>query len=323
MNQKENALRIIHFNQPEWVMEQPPCFIVSYQGCDHEGYEGIGDEHPAGSSWVDIWGVGWHKELEGMMGLPKLCPLENPRNLKLYRWPDPDDERIVSRIYRPKKEYVDETAFLTGSHRDTLWEKAYMLVGMQKLMGYFFTEPEFVKDVFHHIMDFQLGIAQHYLKIGVEMVKMTDDLGIQTGPLLGPRIVSKFLIPEYQRLFQLYKEKQVLINFHSCGNVLSILEPLMELGADILNPIQASANDLNKVRQMTQDRLALQGGVSSKTVLEGTESEITAEVIQRISQLGRKGGYFCCPDQTMPYPQENLNALSSAVKQYGKYPLTI
>jgi len=96
---------------------------------------------------------------------------------------------------------------------------------------------------------------------------------------------------------------------------------LLELGADILNPVQASANDLVKIRQITQGKLALQGGVNSKTVLEGSIQEITDEVRTRIYQLGQEGGYFCCPDQTMPYPQENLDALTSAVNQYGRYPL--
>lgn len=301
-------------------MVRPPMHMVSYQGSDHEGYEGLGDEHPAGSRWVDIWGVGWQKELDGMMGLPIDNPLTETHNLKSYRWPDPNDERIVSKIYRLKSEYIDDQMFITGSHRDTLWEKAYMLVGMKKLMGYFYIEPEFVKEIFHRIIDFHLGIAAHYISIGVEMVKMTDDLGTQIGPLLGPKIVNKFLIPEYKRLFDFYKEKRVLINFHSCGNVLSILEPLMELGADILNPIQASANDLPKVRQITHGRLALQGGVSSKTVLEGCEQEISDEVKERICLLGREGGYFCCPDQTMPYPKENLDYLTAAVDRYGKYP---
>lgn len=321
MNQKENALRIIHFDHPEYVMVRPPMHMISYQGSDHEGYEGIGDEHPAGSRWIDIWGVGWYKELDGMMGLPEVCPLSEPGNLKNYRWPDPNDERICSRIYKQRAEYQGSNLFITASQRDTLWEKAYMLVGMRKLMGYFYTEPEFVKEVLHRIMDFQIAMAEHYLKNSVEMVKMSDDLGTQTGPLLGPKIVNKFLVPEYKRIFKVYKEKHVLINFHSCGNVLSILEMLMELGADILNPVQASANDLVTVHQITQGRLALQGAVSSKTILDGSKQEISDEVKERINLLGTEGGYFCCPDQTMPYPQKNLDHLRNAVDQYGKYPL--
>ena len=321
MDQKENALRIIHFDQPGWVMDKPPSFMVTYQGSDHEGYEGIGDEHPSGSRWKDIWGVVWHKVMDGVMGFPDVNPLSEPNLLKNYSWPDPNDPRVYKRIYSSSLEIPDESLFITGSHRDTLWEKAYMLVGMENLMVYFFTEPEFVKEVLHKIMDFQLGIAEHYLAIGVEMVKLSDDLGTQTGPLLSPKIVNEFLYPEYQRLFTLYKDRGVLINFHSCGNVFLILEPLIQLGADILNPVQASANDLQKLREITQGRLALQGGVNSNVVLDGPAEEIFATVKSRIYTLGKDGGYFCCQDQAFPYPQEHLKALSTAIALYGRYPL--
>ena len=226
-------------------------------------------------------------------------------------------------IYRLAAEPHDEDCFLAGSHRDTLWEKSYMLVGMENMMVYFHTEPAFVREVLHRIMDFQLGIAGHYLKLGVELVHFTDDLGTQKGPLLGPRIVAEFLVPEYERLFHLYRVKNVLVDFHSCGNIESVLETLMRLGVDILNPLQATANDLAKVRAATRGRMALRGGVSSATIMEGPVDRIAAEVRERIWQLGQQGGYFCGPDQGLPYPQAHLDALSEAVDRFGRYPLRL
>ena len=72
------------------------------------------------------------------------------------------------------------------------------------------------------------------------MACLGDDLGTQTGSLLGPRIVREFLVPEYRRLFRLYREHGVMIGFHSCGNVDAVLETFMELGVDVLNPVQAT-----------------------------------------------------------------------------------
>ena len=242
MNAKENALRIIHFDRPEWVMTAPPAYQIHYLGCHHRGYDGSGgDDSPVGSRWVDIWGTGWKKIQDGVMGLPEVTPLSEVTDLRGYRWPDPNDERICRRIYDMAEGLTGGDRFLAGSHRDTLWEKAYMLVGMENLMAYFFTEPEFVRQVLHRIMDFQLGIARHYAGLGVEMVFLGDDLGTQAGPLLGPRIVDAFLVPEYERLFRFYRERDVLICFHSCGRVDSVVETLMRLGVNVLNPVQATA----------------------------------------------------------------------------------
>jgi len=322
MNAKENALRIIRFDHPERVVTGPPVHWLRFHGCDHEGYaDDLGDHHPVGSCWLDVWGTEWHKEHAGVMGLAKGNPLAEVASLKGYRWPDPDDERICGRIYREMEEFEGGDRFLGGRHRDTLWEKAYMLVGMEAMMVYFYAEPAFARDVLHPIMDFHLGIAEHYIKLGVEIVHLGDDLGTQKGPLLGPKIVDAFLVPEYERLFRFYKERDVLIVFHSCGKVDSVLDTFLQLGVDVLNPVQATANDLDALRRRTQGKMTLQGAINSATGMDGPVERIAAEVRERIWQLGHEGGYFCTWDQGLPFPEAHAAALPEAIEAYGRYPL--
>jgi uroporphyrinogen decarboxylase len=316
---KENAWRIIHFDAPAYIMLKPPLYEIAYFGANHEGFAGGSHDVPVGTRWIDIWGTEWHKSHAGVMGFPVGNPLAKINALEAYHWPDPNDPRIYQRIYDMAAVFPGDDRFIGGSHRDTLWEKAYMLVGMENMMIYFLTEQEFARAVLRHVMDFQLGIARHYAAVGVEMVNLSDDLGTQRGSLLGPSIVEEFLLPEYARLIGFYKERGVLINFHSCGNVAAVIEPLMDLGVDILNPVQATANDLNKLRARTQGRMALQGGINSAILLEGPPERIRAEVRERIEQLGREGGYFCCQDQELPYPPEHLETLQAAVREYGRY----
>jgi hypothetical protein len=95
----------------------------------------------------------------------------------------------------------------------------------------------------------------------------------------------------------------------------------MELGVDVLNPVQATANDLDELRRVTQGRMALQGGVSSATIVSGPVEAIRQEAVTRMWQLGREGGYFCGPDQGMPWPEEHIQALRIAVEEFGRYPL--
>jgi len=319
---KENALRIIRFDHPEYIMTSPPLHWVAYRGCNHEGYTGGGHHLPVGSSWMDIWGTTWHRSHPGVMGFPIGNPLSDlVSGLKDFHPPSPRDERLYNLIYQQAEGWDSEQSFLVGSHRDTLWEKSYMLVGMENMLCYFLSEPEAVRELFHRIMDFQLGIAHHYLKVGVEMVQLGDDLGTQSRLLLSPRLNQEFLVPEYRRLCDLYREHGVLINFHSCGHITPLLETFIALGVNILNPIQASANDLDEVRLITQGRMALQGGVSSATVVSGPLEAIRLEVRERMWQLGRQGGYFCRPDQSMPWPEEHHHALEETVAEWGVYPL--
>jgi uroporphyrinogen decarboxylase len=257
------------------------------------------------------------------MGFPRGNPLADlVAALRTYDWPDPDDERYCQQIYDRAQDWQPDETFLCGSHRDTLWEKTYMLVGMEDAMCYFHTEPEAMREVLHHIMDFQLGMARHYLAVGVEMASLGDDLGTQSGLLLSPDTIRGFLKPEYRRLFDLYKENNVLINFHSCGHITPILEVFMDLGVNTLNPIQATANDLDEVRRETQGRMAVQGGVSSHIIVEGPVGRIRAEVRKGLWQLRREGGYFCAQNQGMPCPEEHIQALRDAVAEMGVYSLT-
>lgn len=322
MNAKENALRIIRFDDPERVVGGPPTHGVGYLGCNHEGYEAPGHDVPVGTTWIDVWGTTWQKEQEGVMGFPRKHPMADlVRGLKEHAWPDPDDERICGRIYKQAEGCERTEVFLQGSHRETLWEKSYMLVGMEDLMCYFHTEPGAVKQLLHRIIDFDLAVAKHYISVGVQIAGMGDDLGTQSGPLFSPKILNTFFVPEYRRLFDFYKQHKVLIGFHSCGHISPLLDVFMDLGVDVLNPVQESANDLQLVRERTQGRIALQGGISSGLIVGGPVEKIRQEVHHRIHQLGRNGGYFCGPDQGMPWPEEHIRALREAVEEFGKYPL--
>ena len=322
MNPKANALRIIRFDHPQRVMVDPPEHVIGYRGVNHEGFIGGGDDSPVGMLWEDIWGVGWYRELEGVMGFPRINPLANlAEMLPQYCWPDPQDERICGQIYIQAKAWDQADTFLTGSHRDTLWENAYMLVGMENLMCLFYSEPQAVHELLHGIMDFQIGIAGHYVNNGVEKVNCGDDLGTQNGLLLSPRILNEFFVPEYRRLYQFYKQMDVLIEFHSCGHITPLIDLFIDMGIDILNPVQATANDLDFLRQKTQGRMALHGGVRSSLLVSGPVEAIRAEVGQRIYHLGEMGGYFCAPDQVMPWPTAHYQALVQAVEEYGQYPV--
>ncbi len=294
MNPKQNALEIIRFDQPQRIVSSPPAHGLGYLGVNHEGYVGGGHHLPVGSTWTDVWGTTWVRKLDGVMGWPTVHPLTDfPATLKTYRWPDPDDERICGRIYEAAKQWNHSEQFLIGSHRETLWEKSYMLVGMEALMLAFHTVPNAVRDLLHRIMDFDMAIARHYLAAGIEMAALGDDLGTQRGPLFSPEMMAEFLIPEYRRLFALYRQHHVLIRFHSCGHIMPMLPVFMDLGVNILDPVQATANDLDELRRLTQGKMALCGGVRSDILVSGPVEAIRREVATRLWQLGRSGGYFC------------------------------
>ncbi len=95
---------------------------------------------------------------------------------------------------------------------------------------------------------------------------------------------------------------------------------LVELGVDILNPVQARANDLASVKAAAQGRMALWGGIDTQHVLmRATPAVVEAEVERVMAILAPGGGYICGPDQGMPFPEENIQALWRAAERCGRY----
>ncbi|MFA6691921.1 MAG: uroporphyrinogen decarboxylase family protein, partial [Saccharofermentanales bacterium] len=161
--------------------------------------------------------------------------------------------------------------------------------------------------------------ARHYLNIGIETAGFSDDLGTQNSLILSPAIIHDFLLPEYARLFSLYKEKNVIINFHSCGHIEPLIDMFIGLGVDVLNPVQSTANDLRSVAAKVRNRLAVQGAISTDLIMQGTKEGIRSEVKRAISLLGEDGGYFCSPDQYMPFPETQMEIFNEAVYEFGSY----
>ena len=319
MTDREVFFETVRFGKPDRRLYGAPYHMIGYLGANHESFDDPnnpdGKHSPVGTAWTDIWGTGWVKGQEGVMGIAKIYPLADPCSLDSYMWPDPNDERIYGKIYSGCDEFrLEENKVLTGLQRDPLWEKAHMLVGMENMLEYFYTEPEFVRAVLRRIMDFQLGIAEHYIKAGIEVLLLGDDLGCQDRLLLSPDIINEFLMPEYRRLFDFYKKRGVLIDFHSCGYVEPLLETFIDLGIDILNPLQATANDFNNVIEVTKGRMALRGGVSTRILMTGSDGEIRAAVADAIVILGKYGGYFCQQDQGLPFPPHAIEVLKEAVE---------
>ena len=153
MKARENALRIIRFDRPERIVTGPPTHAVAYRGCNHEGYTGGGHHLPVGSHWTDIWGTAWHREQVGVMGFPRGNPLADLVGaLPGCTWPDPDDERICGPIYEKAEGWDRTETFLIGSHRDTLWEKSYMLSDIENLNGEGFSKTSCIQRSYEIIL---------------------------------------------------------------------------------------------------------------------------------------------------------------------------
>ena len=165
--------------------------------------------------WTDQWGVTWQKESQDpqMMPFPTKHPLSAClNNLGDYQWPDADAQTLFVDLNhrQPNPEHL-----LVGTHPFALFERAWLLMGMQPLLLAMAEIPEQVELLFERIADFEQRIARQYLNIGVEAAWIADDYGMNSSLLFSIDMWRRFVRPHLQRMVDLYHEADVIVALHS------------------------------------------------------------------------------------------------------------
>ena len=154
------------------------------------------------------------------------------------------------------------------------------------------------------------------------------DVGTQKAEMISPETFRQLIMPHYQRVFGwIHKNTNWKVFFHSCGSIYRLIPHMIDMGVDILNPVQCTAANMEPRRLKTDfggQVVFWGGGVDTQTVLPfGTPDEVRQQVLGRVSILGSGGGYVFAPTQEIQadVPPENVLAMYDAAREYGRYPL--
>jgi uroporphyrinogen decarboxylase len=311
MKAKENLLRAIYFEGPEYVPRTNENVCLSFQ------FEG----NFRSETWTDKWGVQWVTTRSDMVPFPKGNPLPSLEHLDDYVFPEPDSLQFTDENESFLNQVDRDKHLVFGTLTYFLFERAWALMGMDNFLKSFFTHPKEMKQLLHRIADFNIGIFERYLELGIDGVNFSEDLGHQGGLMISPRFFRDFFVPEHRRCFEPLVKERKIVDFHSCGRVQDIVEDLISVGVTVLNPVQARANDLVLMKQKCMGKMALKGGIDSHLLMLGPVAKIEEEVERVMAVLSPGGGYIVGPDQSMPFPPENIESLWRKTLTYGKYPV--
>jgi len=210
------------------------------------------------------------------------------------------------------------TVLVTGEICFPLQDRAHVLMGLDNFCIALLEQPELVARLLHRIADYQIGIIQRYLAMGVDIIRALDDYGGQTALLLGPKPWRRFIKPELARIISAARQGGALFWLHSCGHVMEIIPDLVEIGVDILDPVQVRANDQAEVKRLYGDKICMMGGIDTQQLLTlGTPGEITQTVKEKIKLLAPGGGFILAPDTLVPVSEANYQAYLDAGELYG------
>jgi uroporphyrinogen decarboxylase len=168
------------------------------------------------------------------------------------------------------------------------------------------------------------GVAEA-LGDNVDILMFGDDFGLQNQPIVSPQMFRERIKPLMKKMIGRIKGRtKAKIALHTCGSVFAYLDDFVDIGIDVLNPLQANARDMEapRIKEKAGKKLALWGGIDTHEVLPGgTPDDVRKEVKRKIAILGRDGGYMLSADHNIltDVPPQNLIAMFEAAGEYGKY----
>jgi len=185
---------------------------------------------------------------------------------------------------------------------------------MNEVFADFYTHADEVRRLIAALTGYVKVLVRRWSQLGADAVFLTDDWGSQTALMISPTMWRAFFKEQYADLFAEAHRGGMQVIFHSCGNVLSIVEDLIEVGVDVLDPVQPGAMDPAELVRHYGGQVSFAGAVDLQQLLaRGTPTQVRAEVRRLIDQLGRPygGGYIVAPANvlTPDIPLENLVAL--------------
>lgn len=277
---------------------------------------------------VSEWGVVYKKV--GGLYTPVKHPLARATLAKLdqYSWPDPlaparfaglEEEALTLR----KSDY----AVVGNLGWTEVFGLAWYLRGFENFMIDLVARKEFAHALLRRITDYQKARYLKFLNIVgdvIDVILFADDLGGQHGLFISPSTYRKMIKPYHAEIIQAIRSKtRARIMFHSCGSVTPLLDDLVELGVDILNPVQVSAEGMDTLalKKRYGKRLSFWGAIDTQRILpHGTPEEVREEVRRRISHLAPGGGYVAAPVHVVQadVPPENVIAMCQAVRKNGE-----
>ena len=233
-----------------------------------------------------------------------------------YVWPEVD-EKSVEKVRSLRKKCEDYCLYGGVTH---LWEIAWQLTGFTEIMKMMFKNPRIVDQILDELHRIRVEEAILLCEAGVDVIVDGDDVGMQKGMMMSPELWRRFLKPRYAELVDICHKRGTFFHFHSDGWIEPIIPDLIEIGVDILNPVQPECMDPVKLKEAYGDKICFDGTIGVQSTLPfGTPEEVAYEVKERIYKLGPTGLILGPTHAIQPdVPIENILILYKTAIKYGR-----
>ncbi|MDD2392508.1 MAG: uroporphyrinogen decarboxylase family protein [Eubacteriales bacterium] len=348
LSERENYIRNATFNYPEWIPTQiyisdatwdylrydledviirhPILFPNFEKGFrNYDNYD-FGPAYTKGQPFTDAWGCIWETSINGLEGVVINQPLDDWDDLDGYMFPDAnmqadrylrdwdDEQRKMRSLQKAGKPAIAYTP------HGFLFLRLEYLRGFENLMIDIAVKEPKLGDLIKKITQHNKVIVDHYLNMGIDVMYFAEDLGTQASTVISPTDLKNLIFPEYKALMKPCKDKGVLVAMHSDGRIIDIIDDLINLGIDIINP-QDLCNGIENLAKHVKGKACIQLDIDRQKVIPfGTQKEIHELIEEEVKTLGDiKGGLEFVVGIYPPTSPENINALFTALEKYRRF----
>ncbi len=277
---------------------------------------------PVGEGLVrDEFGVVWHQDARdrnvGDWGGVHSVPLDQP-SFDGYRFPDGTIPHVWDQAPTVRRQHPEHFLVAIGSG---LFERGWSLCGFENYLAWLAGERAFVEEMTEKLADYSCRLTAQLKGQDVDGIRFGDDWGLQHSLMISPQVWRDVFKKQYRRIYAAAREAGLVVMIHSCGNITEILPDLIEIGVEVVHPLQPEAMDVEFCRREYGRDLTFWGGLGSQSTIPlGTPEDNRREAL-RMLKLFDRGGYILAPAGAAPTetPAENLAAIVEvACHQVGK-----
>jgi uroporphyrinogen decarboxylase len=261
-------------------------------------------------------------------GQPMSYPLAKATTLaEIHEYPWPDPAWMDVSLVRSKAQQYDGQYAILGGDWSPFWHDAIDLLGMENIYYKMFDMPGLVDALLGHIVDYYFGVSQRIFAAAADVIDVFfigNDLGGQTGPLIGEDLFRRFILPHFRRLVELGHDYGLKVLLHCCGGFGPLIPAMIEIDLDGVQSLQPTCRGMEPAILKAEfgNKIALMGCIDTQMLIEGTPEVARSETHRILEIMKPGGGYIASPshDYLLPEtPVENVIAAYETIREYGTY----